>query len=118
MTTHPTFESVDNYTSDLLDLVARTDHPSPDHEWQAFVEALIQARSFGGIIKPNDLRPMVRGVVAPRRIGAFTHRALSQGLVEYTGHYQVSDDLAGRNAGKPARVMRWIGAQHVGQVAS
>lgn len=109
----PQFESVDNYTADLLDLVARAEHPSADHEWQAFVEALIQARSFGGVIKPNDLRPMVRGVVAPNRIGAFTHRALSQGLVEYNGEWQVSNDTAGRNSGKPARVMRWIGAAHV-----
>ena len=97
---------------DLLELVAKGPlaPPTADEEWALFVSALRQARDpYNGEIKPNALRPLVRDHVAPRRIGAFTHRALSQELVAYTGEWQVSDDTQGKNAGKPARVMRWIG---------
>ena len=105
----PRFAPVDSDTADLLDLVADDQHPSVDHEWELFKAALAEAVNEFGTISPNRLRPLVRGKVAPRRIGAFTHRALSQGLVEYTGTYEVSDDVEGRNGGKPARVLRWLG---------
>lgn len=118
MTNSPTFDHVDNYTSDLLDLVADTNTPSADHEWQQFLAALRQARDSDDVIYPNELRPLLRGVVAPRRIGAFTHRALSLGLISYRGDWQVSDDTVGRNAGKPARVITYLGANHVTAVAS
>lgn len=105
-----TWSPVDDATADLLALVADTNHPSGDYEWAEFVRCLRHVASLnGGRIEPNALRPMVRGVVAPNRIGAFTHRALRQGLVAYTGEYQQSDDRAGRNGGKPSRVMAWIG---------
>jgi hypothetical protein len=104
------FEAVDSETADLLSLVRDEGHVSADHEWSLFLLGLVSAaKRGGGLIRPNDLRPMIRGKVAPRRIGAFTHRALSQGLVAYTGDWEVSDDRAGRNGGKPARVMRWLG---------
>ena len=105
----PTFAPVDSDTADLLSLVAEDPHPSVDHEWELFKAALAEAVNEFGTISPNRLRPLVRGKVAPRRIGAFTHRALSQGLVEYTGTYETSDDKEGRNGGKVARVMRWLG---------
>lgn len=112
MSAQPQWESVDDYTSDLLALVAEGSPatPSVDEEWDAFTKCLQYASQIDcGPIYPNTLRPMVRGHVAPNRIGAFTNRALAQKLVEYTGEWQVSDDVAGRNGGKPARVMRWIG---------
>lgn len=101
------WEPVDSPTSDLLALVA-TDkmHPRPGEEWDTYVTALHAAADATGRIDPNRLRPLLRGVVAPRRIGAFTHRAVTSGLVAYTGEWVVSDDLTGRNAGKPCRVMR------------
>jgi len=110
MTSQPTWSPVDDATADLLTLVADTDHPSVDHEWRLFVSAL-EAAVDNGLVRPNDLRPRLRGRVAPRRIGAYTNRALKLGLVAYTGDWQVSDDHEGKNAGKPARVMRWVGGQ-------
>lgn len=109
MTARPIFAAVDEATADLLTLVRDEGHPSADHEWELFADALRDAADDLGVIRPNALRPLVRGVVAPRRIGAFTNRALAEGLVEYTGEWQVSDDNAGRNGGKPARIMRLIG---------
>lgn len=97
---------------DLLELIALgTPQGTADREWDTFVWSLqaVAETHDDGVIRPNELRPLVRDHVAPRRIGAFTNRALSQGLVEYTGDWQVSDDHAGRNGGKPARVMRWLG---------
>lgn len=103
----------DSGQGDLLALVAEGQlaSPSPADEWDSFVAALeAVAMVHDGLIPPNDLRPLVRDRVAPRRIGAFTHRALSQGLVEYAGTYQISDDTHGKNGGKPCRVLVWIGA--------
>lgn len=112
MTTVPTFESVDNYTSDLLDLIANTEPatPGPEAEWRLMLDAMRQvAAAHDGLIYPNELRPLVADKVAPQRRGAFTHRALRAGIVERTGEWQTSDDTHGRNSGRPVPVMRWLG---------
>jgi len=106
----PQWAAVDDATADLLHLVRDAGHPSADFEWAEYVTALRHcAARDGGMVYPNRLRPLVRGVVAPRRVGAFTHRALASGLVAYTGDWQISDDTEGRNRGKPCRVLRWTG---------
>lgn len=110
MTAQPHWSPVDDTTADLLSLVADTDHPSVDYEWDQYVAALDVAADPFGRIDPNRLRPLLRGVVAPRRIGAFANRALKLGLVEYTGRFVISDDTEGRNGGKPAREMRLLAA--------
>lgn len=111
-TDSPAFGPVDTDTSDLLDLLAEEHPPIPSvaEEWECYVAALrTAAAGRDGVILPNDLRPHVRGRVAARRIGAFTHRALAAGLVERTGEWEISNDTEGRNSGKPMAVMRWIG---------
>lgn len=102
----PEFSRTDDETSDLLSLVADTNHVSAAHEWDVYVTALHLAADSNGVIQPNALRPLVRGKVAPKRLGAFSHRALTSGLLEATGAWQISDDTEGRNAGKPCRVLR------------
>ena len=110
MSTAPTWSPVDDDTASLLTLVADPTHPSVDHEWHVYLAALATiAETNAGIISPNALRPLVRGHVAPRRIGALANRALKLGLIVYTGGYEISDDTEGRNAGRPARIMRWVG---------
>ena len=110
MSTEPAWSPVDEEVADLLSLVAigPMSTGAADREWDRFTQALEAASDLTGTISPNFLRGLVRGNVAPRRIGAFTNRALSQGLIAYTGDWEVSDDTEGRNAGKPARVMRWL----------
>lgn len=108
----PHWSPVDDETADLLALVATGPlaPPTADAEWDHFVGALrLAAMRNDGLIRPNDLRPYVRSRVAPQRIGAFTNRALAQGLIVATGDWETSDDTEGRNSGKPARVYRWIG---------
>jgi hypothetical protein len=108
MTAQPHWSPVDDETNDLLTLVADTEHPSVDFEWLVYTRALAEAADPFGVIDPNRLRPLIRDHIAPRRIGAFTNKALAERLVEYTGEWVVSDDHAGRNGGKPCRVMRLI----------
>lgn len=112
MTTAPHWSPVDDDTADLLSLVNDASHPSVDFEWRAFVGVLSATASLhGGRLDPNDYREQLRGVVAPRRIGAFTNRALAEGLIEETGDWSISTDRLGRNAGKPCRVRRWVAAE-------
>lgn len=109
MTTQPAWDSVDNYTADLLTLVANDQMtPRPAEEWDYFVSALRDTADCWGCIDPNALRPLLRNHVAPNRIGAFTNRAKAEGLIVDTGEWQTSDDAEGRNAGKPCRVYRLV----------
>jgi hypothetical protein len=105
----PQWAPVDDETADLLALVADEGHVSADFEWARFLVALRNAAlADGGLIRPNRLRPLVRGTIAPRRIGAFTNRAKAEGRIVATGEWEISDDTEGRNSGKPARVYRWV----------
>jgi hypothetical protein len=104
---HPTW--ADSEQGDLLELVARGSATgAADAEWPLYVEALHDAADEFGVIYPNVLRPLTRGRIAPRRISAFTSRALARKVIAYTGEWQISDDREGRNAGRPQRVMRLL----------
>ena len=102
---------VNHDTADLLSLIAEDQHPSVDYEWRRFVQGLRATADQAGVIDPNWLRENLRGDIAPRRIGAFTNRALAERLIEPTGEWRVSDDRVGRNGGKPCRVYRWAGGE-------
>lgn len=99
----PRWSPVDSEQADLLTLVADEGHVSADFEWSAFTAALIEVANVDGIVPANLLRQVVRGKVAPRRIGAFTNRALAAGIIEWRGEWVTSDDREGRNAGRPVR---------------
>lgn len=109
MTTQPAWSSVDDDTADLLTLVADDGRLCVDEEWNLYVRCLRSAASSFGVIDPNLLRQVIGGRIKSQRVGAFTHRALSAGVVEYTGQYVTSTDTRGRNGGKPCRQLRWIG---------
>ena len=113
-TTHPQWHAVDEQTESLLDLLADDGTQPVDREWDLYVSALRACAGIGWgpserLIDPNSLRRTIAGRIKPQRVGAFTHRALSAGLVEYTGNYVTSTDTNGRNSGKPCRELRWIG---------
>jgi len=97
---------------DLLALVAAgSSTGTADREWDDYLEALRTVAIDGaGTIRPNVLRPRLRGLIHPRRVGAFASRAIHRGLVEYSGEYEESNDREGRNGGKPCRVMRALPA--------
>ncbi len=80
--------------------------PATD-EWTTFVAALKQARRDDGSRHQCDVRPLIRGRLAPKHIGAYWRRARSQGLVVDTGEREQSNDVAGRNADKLDRIYAW-----------
>src|SRR5690606_22723751 len=96
----------DSGQSDLLELVAQGSATgTADDEWDLYVEALrTVAIQHAGDIEPNALRKRVRGLVAPKRLGAFVSRAIARGLIAPTGEWVESDDREGRNAGRPCRI--------------
>lgn len=108
----PQWSPVDDETADLLHLVATGPlaPPSADPEWDEFTRCLRHVASLhDGIVSPNHMRPLVRGVVAPRRIGAFYSRASAQDLIRATGEWVISTDTEGGNAGRPCRTYRYTG---------
>ena len=109
----PRWSAVDDDTADLLTLVANTESalPEPEQQWDHFVSVLRRvANANHGLINQNAVRPLLRGEIKPQRIGAFYHRAAKAGLIAWTGQWHESDDLDGKNSGKPTRVYRWLGA--------
>jgi hypothetical protein len=112
VTAHPVWSAVDAEMGTLLDLIADPDavpNLTPDQEWRTYVLALrTVAAMHDGAISANVLRPSVRGVVKPSRIGAFCRRAQLEGLIVADG-WEVSDDTESGNAGRPARNYRWLG---------
>lgn len=112
MTTSPAFGPVDHNTGDLLDLIAEQNPATPTEadEWQHFKAVLAEVARATGLIDQNAVRPLLRGEIKPQRIGAFYHRAAKAGLIAWTGQWCESDDLDGKNSGKPTRVYRWLGA--------
>ncbi len=110
MTTAPAWSPVEDDTADLLSLVACGPLAPADVEWRLFSDAVVRvAHSNGGRVDQNDVRPLIRGRVAPKRIGSFYRRACLEGLLRVDG-YSISDDHEGRNAGRPMRCYVLVGA--------
>lgn len=108
MTTAPAWSPVDEDTADLLSLVADEGHVSADYEWDLFVKVVTGVAGFyGGRVDQNHVRPLIRGNVAPKRIGAFYRRACLEGWLRADG-YSTSDDHEGRNSGRPMRCYRLL----------
>lgn len=111
-TTHPQWSATDDTTADLLTVLADDGTLGVEAQWDLYVAcAEFVAFESHGAIDPNQLRLEIAGRIKPQRVGAFTHRALRAGLIEYTGRYVISTDTKGRNSGKPCRELRWIGGQ-------
>lgn len=105
MSTSIHFERVDDYTADLLDLIANEQSPPVDREWSLFRQVIAaEADSHAGRLDPNRIRDRIAGQIAARRVGAFYSRACREGLIRATGEWTVSTDKAGRNSGKPCRM--------------
>ena len=54
----------------------------------------------------GDVRPLIRGRIAPKHIGSLYRRARSEGLLVDTGQLEPSTDAAGRNTDKQSRIYR------------
>lgn len=99
---------VDDATGDLLDLLSNDWTPWSNTEWGIFTEALTHAADTDGTLSPNKMRRLIRGNIAPSRVGSFYRRAALEGLIRFTGRFVASDDAESRNTGKPCRVYELV----------
>lgn len=73
-------------------------------EYAIFVAAVRSSRRADGTVHQGDVRPLLRGRVAPKHIGTLYRRAKAEGLLRDTGEREPSNDFAGRNADKLDRI--------------
>ena len=76
---------------------------APEDEWQVFVAAVRQV-AVDGLVHQCDMRPLLRGRVAPKHVGQLYRRARAEGLLRDTGDREPSNDVAGGNADKLDRI--------------
>jgi hypothetical protein len=112
----PDPQPVDAATAALLDVV--DGDPLHAHD-RALVTAAMaaDAAAHGGEIHPSRVRRALaddRGnlVVYPRVVAAAYAALVARGVIEMT-RWDISDDVAGRNAGRPCRVYRLVVAPEV-----
>lgn len=95
-------------TDDYGDLLTMLDEDRIHADDSATVKAavLTDGRANGGNVDPNRVRKMLTNqhglIVFHKTIGPAYHALRTAGLIVPNG-WVVSDDKAGRNAGKPAR---------------
>ena len=99
--------AVDDNTAALLRLIDGDPVHARDRE--AVVDAIRVAVRPDGTVCGNDWRGLIPAWVYPRVIGATVSALARQGVLRPTGDWVVSDDVAGRNRGKPAKIYRWHG---------
>lgn len=108
-TTAPTWSPVEEDVADLLSVLANDGTAQREQQYAAFVGILRHVAKWnGGVVSPNETRVHTRVEVAPQRVGPFFRRAQLEGLLEVDG-WDISDDRAGKNSGKPCRKFRWTG---------
>lgn len=75
-------------------------------EWPLFVAVLRKVARPDGTVHQGDVRPLIRGRIAPKHIGQLYRRARTEGLLVDTGDREPSSDSAGRNTDKTSRIYR------------
>lgn len=101
---------------DLLDVADQKDavleliagDPIHERDREAIVAAIRASVRTDGTVGANDWRPRIPQWVYPRVVGATVHALTKAGVLEPTG-WDISDDVRGRNSGRPSRRYRWRG---------
>ena len=98
--------AVDTATGSLLDLIADSDdHAHHRHEIERVILAV--ALEHDGHIDPNVVRARLPAWVQPQLVGP-TYRRLCLAREIKAAGWTTSDDLRGRNSGKPARTYELV----------
>jgi hypothetical protein len=98
--------AVDTYTGSLLDLIA-DDHVHADDRAETERVILAVGLEYDGHIDPNIVRRRLPAWVQPQLVGP-TYRALCLAREIEPAGWTTSDDLKGRNSGKPVRTYRLV----------
>lgn len=102
--------SMDTRCPSGYDLATQHPHLCPDcpvDEWAVFLDA-VRRSVRDGRVHLSDLRPKLRGRIAPKHIGLMVRRARAEGLLVEVAHER-SDDVQGRNAGRMEPLYAWRG---------
>ena len=87
---------------------AQQQHPDlcgcSESEWAIFAAAVRAVVRTDGTVHQGDMRPRLRGKVAPKAIGTLYRRAKAEGLLVDTGEREPSNDARGRNTDKLDRI--------------
>ena len=108
----PTWQPVDEPTSDLLSLIA--DDPRVDHEYQTFLDAAANcARIHNGLVYVNFVRDVLTNadgqlMIRPQRLSAFWNKASRDGHMVRTGDWDICEGSGSGNDGRPQPVRRWV----------
>lgn len=114
LSAHPTFAPVDPDTATLLDLLHASWLPFADCDRNTVAQAIkADAEANCGHVSPNRVRSALAALPRaeqpkPQRVGP-VYRALVCADVLAVDGWETSDDLTGRNSGKPHKTYRWIG---------
>lgn len=92
-------------TDAITDLL--TADPSHTRERDAVIDA-IRAAAVDGQVNPNTVRRLVPAWVGPKVVAATYRVLVHEGRLVKDG-WTTSDDVRGRNAGRPVRVYRLAG---------
>lgn len=94
--------AIDADTAAICDLI--NGDPLHAADRAAIVSAVLAAAAAdGGRVDPNRVRKLIPDSVYPRIIGSTYQGLVKQGVLAFTG-WTISEDSAGNNVGKPARV--------------
>jgi len=100
-------DGVDKDTAALLDLIDGDPIHARDRE--AVIDAIRAAVRPDGTVCGNDWRGLILQWVYPRVVGATVHALAKRGVLQFTGDWAISDDVRGRNSGRPTRIYVWHG---------
>lgn len=100
---------------DLLEAVAANPQPwAADYRARIVAAIKADADANGGRISTNRVRAALSNshglTVGPRTLSATYSALAAKGLIRSLGWLDTNDDVAGGNAGKPARAWQWVGA--------
>lgn len=114
VTAQPMWSAINDETADLLSLLASDWRPFAEADRSVIANAIRDdANAHGGWVSQNRVRAALASLPVfeqpkPQRVGP-TYRALCLAGVLVADGWEQSDDLHGRNGGKPTRVYRWTG---------
>lgn len=95
-------------------LALDVDQPTvdPDEAHRATIKAAIRAAALAnrGSISPNSVRAILSDYDIPGHLVGQVYRTMRlDGEIAYDGLTEISDDVAGGNAGKIHRTYVWVG---------
>ena len=80
--------------------------PCHDRDREAIIDAIRASVDSNGTTTANRWRPLIPTWCFPNVVGATVNALTKAHVLEWTGQWEISDDIHGRNSGRPMRVYR------------